>query len=285
MKFIKVIANALISIIVFILILISMFISSSQKLISKENISVFISDADILNVDVNVLFNQEEIKITLKEKITNLAILNNIPNEIVEDILKSEEINEMLGDFFNQTITYVIEGGSKPNIQDESVNKIKEVANISLNDNLNIMIEEDELNNYIESFSKSIVDIVPERDEIINNSDMELFKIMINFNLIYLYIIILCLLLISIFINKKYYIPFKILGISMFVSGILFVIMGSLEYIVTNFIIKDIQGMQPFIMPLITNVLTIWFKQGIMISFTSLFLILIYITLNRMNKS
>lgn len=285
MKFIKVFANILISTIVFILILISMFISSSQKLISKENISDFISDADILNVDVNVLFNQEEIKITLKEKITNLAILNNIPKEIVEDILKSEEINEMLGDFFNQTITYVIEGGSKPNIQDESINKIKEVASISLNDNLNIMIEEEELNNYIESFSKSIVDIVPNRDEIINNYDMEIFKIMINFNLTSIYLIILGLLLISIIINKKYYIPFKILGISMFISGILFVIIGSLEYVVTNFIIKDIQGMQTFITPLITNVLTIWFKQGIMISFTSLFLILIYITLNRMNKS
>lgn len=285
MKFIKIISNILISIIVFILILISMFISSGQKLISKENISHFISDADILNVDVNVLFNQAEIKITLKEKITNLAISNNIPKEIVDDILKSEEINEMLGDFFNQTITYVIENGSKPNIQEESINQIKEVANISLNDNLNIMIEEEELNNYIESFSKSIVDIVPNRDEIINNYDMEIFKIIINFNLIYLYIIILILLLISIFVNKKCYIPFKILGISMFISGILFVIMGSLEYIVTNFIIKDIQGMQPFITPLITNVLTIWFKQGIVISFTSLFLILIYITLNRMNKS
>ena len=59
-----------------------------------------------MNMDVNLIFNLEESGITLEEKIYNLGIDSNIPQEIVDDILKSEEINFILGDFFSKTIDY-----------------------------------------------------------------------------------------------------------------------------------------------------------------------------------
>jgi len=283
MRFIKTIFNIITFLILFILISSAMFIQCSKTLISKENISEFISDANILNIDVNVLFNQEESGITLKQKIYDLAIENNIPEEITNNILESEEINELLGDFFNQTIIYIIEGGTKPQISNNTINNIKEVAKISLEDNLNIMLEEEELEIYIENYCKSISDIVPNRDLIIGTTPIDTVKKIINFDLIYLYITIILVLILPALSSKKFYIPIKYLGISMFISGLMFVILGSMEFVISGLIMENLKGMIPFIAPLITNVLTIWFKSGVLISFTAITLILIYVTLNKIH--
>ena len=71
----------------------------------------------------------------------------------------------------------------------------------------------------------------------------------------------------------------------MLISGLLFVTIGSMEYIISNLISTQITLMQPFVLPLITNLLTIWFKSGVLVSFSSIVLILIYLTINRMSKT
>jgi len=281
MKLVKLVFNIFIFLVLQLLIMVAMFVQCSKTLISQENISDFISDADILNVDINVLFNQEESGITLKEKIAELATLNNIPDEIVEDILQSEEINQLLGDFFNQTITYIIEGGKKPQISETSIENMKKAANTSLNNHLNIMLEEEQLEIYIEDYSKSITNIVPDRTVVIGDMPTDIIKYIINFDMTYLYIAIILLLALPALSTKKFYTPIKYLGFAMFISGIIFVIIGSMEFVITSFIANNIQGMVPFVLSLITNVLTIWFKSGVLISFTSILLLLIYTTLNR----
>ena len=55
----------------------------------------------------------------------------------------------------------------------------------------------------------------------------------------------------------------------------------AMEFLISNLIIENIQGMIPFITPLITNVLTVCFKSGVISSFTAITLILVYITLNK----
>lgn len=281
MKVIKIVLNVLISISLFCLVILLMFISSSRTLISRENISHFISDANILNVDINVLFNQEESGITLKEKITMLALESDIPEEIITDILNSDEINQLLGDFFNQTITYIIEGGNKPQISSSSIESIKEVALNSLDEHLNVMISEEELEEYMENYCGKIIEIIPERNVIIGDSHTDLIEKVIKFNVLYAYIIIILLLLLICIINKRWFLFIKYLGITMFISGVLFVVLGSLEYVISNLITNKILGMTPFVLPLITNILTIWFKIGVLVSFTSIVLILIYAIINR----
>lgn len=254
-------------------------------LISKENISNFISEGNILNVDVNVLFNQGESGVTLKEKITLLAKENNIPEQIVTDILKSEQINQLLGDFFNQTITYLIEGGNKPQISQDTIDDIKKTASISLNEHINVMIEEEQLNTYIDNYCNSIIDIIPDRSVIVDSNYTQLLEKIINFNVIYLYAIILLFLILSSIINQKWYFFIKILGYSMFTAGIIFVIFGSMEYIISNLVVENVMGIVPFILPLITNILTISFKTGVFVSFSSIVIVLIYLTINRIKIS
>jgi len=281
MRYLKYIINTFIVIILTILITTLMFINCSKTLISSENISDFINDANILDMDINTLFNKEESGIILKDKLYTLAIENNIPKEIIEDILKSDEINYLLGDFFNQSIKYIINNTEKPKILPETIEDMKNIANQSLEEHLNIMLEPEILDTYIEDYCNSITTIIPERDNIIGDIPLELSQEIVNFNISYIYIIIILILILTILINKKWYIFIKYLGISMLISGIIFVILGSLEYIIINLITNKITAMQSFILPLITNILTIFFKSGVLVSFTSIVVILIYMTLNK----
>ena len=88
--------NFVLSLILFVLITIIIFISSCKNLVTKESISNYVKSIDILNVDLGIIFNLDEKGITLKEEITNLAINSNIPKSIINDILKSKEINIFL---------------------------------------------------------------------------------------------------------------------------------------------------------------------------------------------
>jgi len=281
MRYLKYIINTFIVITLTILILILMFINCSKTLISSENISDFINDANILNMDINTLFNQEESGIILKDKLYFLAIDNNIPKEIIEDILKSKEINYLLGDFFNQSIKYIINNTKKPKLSSETIDGMKKIANQSLEEHLNIMLEPEILEIYIENYCNSIITIIPDRDNIIGDIPIKLPKKIVNFDMIHMYIIIILILLLTILINKKWYSFIKYLGISMLISGIIFVILGSLEYIIINLITNQITAMKSFILPLITNILTIFFKSGVLVSFTSIVVILISMTLNK----
>lgn len=262
-----------------------MFITCTKTLISKENISDFVKEANILNVDVNILFNQEESGITLKEKIVSLAIENKIPKEVIEDILKSKQINKLLGDFFNQTIIYAIKGGNKPEMLEETVSDMKFIATQSLSNHINIMMEEEQLDLYIENYCNAIVNIVPDRSEMIGNFQVDILEDILSFNNYYLYIIIFLLLVLITVINKSLYKFIKYFGITMLISGVLFVVIGSMDYIISNLLLNQITAMQSFISPLITNFLTICFKSGVLVSFSSIVLILMYLTINTMTKN
>lgn len=281
MKLLKGLINTIMFLLLLILILSAMFIICSKTLISKKNIANFISKANVLNFDINILFNQEPPGITLKEKVITLGIENNIPKEIIDDILKSDEVNEWLADFFNQVINYVINGGSEPKISIDTIEDMKKIANESLNNHINIMIEEQQMDKYIEKYCQSIVALTPKRQNTIINIPVPILEKIINFNIWYLYTIIVLVLIFISVINKKWYKFIKYLGLTMLISGIMFVIIGSLEYAINNLVLNEIVSLKPFITPLITNVLTIWFKGGVLASFSSVVIVLIYMTINK----
>lgn len=284
MKILKIIGKCLatvLSLVLFALFITTMALFSSKEMITKENLSVYIKDAKVLNMDINVLFNKEESGITLKEKISQMAIEVGIPREITEDILKSDEINEFLGDFFSKTIIYIINGGDKPQISNEVTDKMASVAVSSLEEHINIMIEEEELKEYVYKYSDNLTRLIPERNEIIDSKTIEVASYILNFNNFYLYIaifaniILICLFLLSFYKTIKY------VGIPMLLSGILFVVLGCMNNLITQFVLNNINGLEIFIVPLITSFLTIVFKVGILFSFSGLLLTIIYIVLNR----
>ena len=250
-------------------------------MINRENLSNYTENADILNMDSNVIFNLDESGITLKEKIYNLAVECNIPEKIILDILKSEEINIVLGDFFNKTIYYLVNGGYKPQLSDDTINKMVQISMISLYEHLNIMMEEDELEKYVLEYCHKLTNIIPDRQEMIGNLPISYVQKFLNFDIWILYLLAFsCILLLNV-LTFSFYKPIKYLGICFFISGVIFVILGCMNNVINDIIVSQITNMKILISPLITILLTIWFKLGVLISFSGVFLILFYIIINR----
>lgn len=267
--------------ILFLLIVLIILFHSGRNLINRENLSNYTENADILNMDSNVIFNLDESGITLKEKIYNLAVECNIPEKIILDILKSEEINIVLGDFFNKTIYYLVNGGYKPQLSDDTINKMIQISMISLDEHLNIMMEDDELEKYVLEYCHKLTNIIPDRQEMIGNLPISYIQKFLNFDIWTLYLLAFsCILLLNI-LTFSFYKPIKYLGICFFISGVIFVILGCMNNVINDIIVSQITNMKILISPLITILLTIWFKLGVLISFSGVFLILFYIIINR----
>lgn len=271
----------ILSLILFFLICFMTFILSCKTLITKENLSDYVKSIDVLNVDLGIIFNLEEKGITLKEKIYDLAIESKIPEPIINDILKSDEINNILGDFFKSTIDYVLKGDTKPNISKETKEKMIDISFISLENHMNIMISEEELEVYVIDYCSKLVDIVPERNLIIGYYTMDRINQIVYFDITNIIILIVIDIILICVINKSIYKVFRYLGSTMILSGLIFVVIGCLNNLISAYIIGKYSTLENFILPLVTNVLTIVFKNGVLLSFTGIFIYLTYIIANR----
>ena len=263
MKILKIIRKAIAincSILIFFLIVALVFLYSCKSVINQENLSNYIEDADVLNMDVNMIFNLEESGITLNEKIYQLGIESEIPEQILDDIISSDEINIILGDFFSNTINYLVNGDEKPQLSIDSINKMIEVANNSLDNHLNLILDSEVLDSYIQNFCNKLTDIVPERQEVIGRLPITYIQDFLNFNPLYLYLAILVLIIVIVVCLLSIYRPLKYLAIPMIISGVLFAILGSMNNFINSYVISNLDGLKPLISPFITIILTIIFK-------------------------
>ena len=269
------------SVLIFILIVALVFLYSGKSLVNRENLSNYIENAEVLNMDINVIFNLEESGITLKEKIYQLGLESNIPEDVLDDIISSDEINIIFGDFFSNTIDYLVNGLNKPQLSEDSINKLIEVANDSLEDHINLMLESEQLEEYIRDFCSKLADIVPERYEVIGGLPITSIQAFLNFNQLYLYLMIAILLVIITICLWSIYKPIKYLAIPMISSGVMFAIFGSMNNFINDYVISNLDGLKPLISPFITILLTIIFKVGVLVSFSGVFLMIIYVVINR----
>lgn len=269
------------SILIFILIVALVFLYSGKNVINQENLSNYIKDAEVLNMDINVIFNLEESGITLNEKIYQLGIESGIPEVVLDDIINSDEINVIFGDFFSNTIDYLVNGIDKPQLSNDSVDTMIEVANESLDSHLNLMLESEQLEEYIYDFCTKLTDIVPERQEVIGRLPINFIQDFLNFNQIYIYLMICVLLVVVAICLFSLYRPLKYLAIPMIVSGVLFAILGSADNFINSYIISNLDNLKLLISPFITILFTIIFKIGVLISFSGVFIMLIYVVINR----
>ena len=269
------------SVLIFILIVALVFLYSGKSLVNRENLSNYIENAEVLNMDINVIFNLEESGITLKEKIYQLGLESNIPEDVLDDIISSDEINIIFGDFFSNTIDYLVNGLNKPQLSEDSINKLIEVANDSLEDHINLILESEQLEEYIRDFCSKLADIVPERYEVIGSLPITSIQAFLNFNQLYLYLMIAILLVIITICLWSIYKPIKYLAIPMISSGVMFAIFGSMNNFINDYVISNLDGLKPLISPFITILLTIIFKVGVLVSFSGVFLMIIYVVINR----
>ena len=155
------------------------------------------------------------------------------------------------------------------------------VAETSLENHINIMIDEEQLDEYIVDYCEKLTEIVPERQEIIGDLPISSIRTFLNFNSGYLYLILGILFGMTIICLWSFYKPLKYLAIPMIIVGVLFVVLGSTNNFINSIIISRITTMETLLSPLITILLTIWFKIGVLFSFSGIFLLIIYTAINR----
>lgn len=277
----------LIAIGLFLTLVFTMLLITTKNLITKDNLSNYIEDAKILDMKANTLLDigPEGKEITLREKIETMALEIGIPKEVVEDLLDSRELNELLGEFFSRTVNYVLNGGEKPHLSDETVDKMKRAALESSEHHINITLENEILEQYMDSYIQQLHGLLPERTHylgtgvIVNN-----LRQFLNINSLYMYLLMAGMVLLIGLLTWSSYKPLKYVSIVMIIAGIMFAALGSANGILNGFIIGKLHSMQTIISPLITNILTLWFKCGVLVSFSGMFLLIIYAVIARVMK-
>ncbi|MEG2321958.1 MAG: hypothetical protein RSB71_00510 [Bacilli bacterium] len=280
MKVVNILKKSLIvlcSILIFSLIIITMFITSNKKLVTKDNLTLYAKNTEVLKLNLKFIIKED---VTLEEKIKELGKSAGIPEDIVFDILKSNELKELFGEFFSKTIDYVINGGKRPVLEKQTVTNITKVATDSLERHLNIVLEKETLVRYIEKYTTDITSIIPNRSEIINNQYFVYMQDILKFNTLYLYFALLGLIILTGLLSKSAYKPLKYLGISMLLGGLIFVIIGSCYGLINPYIVKNIIDLE-LVSSLVRSILNLWFKIGVFVSFTSVIILLIYIAITR----
>lgn len=273
-------------ILLFLTILSVMLLTATKNIISKESIADYINKSDVLEIKVGKLFKVENANIsedsTVRETVIIMANDAGIPKDVVNDLVESNELNNLLGDFIRGIIDYAIIGGEKPTISSETIKNLVNVANNSLESHIDIVMEEEDLDLYIESYIKSLNSIVPERNDIVTDiSNLDMIRNILTFNTSYLYVTIgILTILISLLLWNWYY-PIKYLGITTTLAGVIFTVIGSLEWPIYNLIKDRIEKMEDLVRPLLEKVLAICFKEGVIYTVIGIVLIITFIVLNR----
>lgn len=273
----KKILSFILIIILFIIVFLTTIIVTTKNMIKTDNLADYIKEANILNTNISYIMDYDD-DVTLKDKISEIALSNGIPQKIVDDLLESDEIISLLGEYFSNLINYTINGEIKPEISLSTIEKIKKVSEESLDNHINIMMPKEELDEKIDQYIKQINTFVFERESVIEN--IKIIKDFINFKIIYFYIAILLILILLSLLNKIHK-AIKYFAIILLTLGIIFVTLGCLDGIIIDFVTNKFNITNKFIPPLITNLLTISFKNGVLISFIGVALIIIYMGINR----
>ena len=289
MKIVRLIKKSLVilcTVLLFFSIISVMLLTATKNIVSKESISDYINKANILELQVGKVLKTDNTSLdnnsTIRETILAMAKNASIPEAIIDDVIKSNELSNLLGDFVKGIIDYAVIGVEKPTISDEAKEQLINTANKSLESHIDLVMEEEELDKYIENFINTLNGMVPERNDIvIDSSKLDLVRNILTFDTTYLYVSILILTSLIVVLLRNWYYPIKSLGITMLISGVLFTIVGCLEWPIYNLIKDSIVKIDDLIHPLLNKVLMICFKEGVIYSALGIVLIILFVVIHR----
>ncbi len=256
------------------------FLSENKQLISHTSLAYYIEEGDILNVKASYILNTYE-EIPLVEKLGNTATSIGIPEEVITDILDSEELKQVLGYFFSQSLNKYYED---VNLPDEALDLMIESALKSSENHLSVTMSDGELTAKVNDFYYEIKGLMLEQIDIIGNSKiLQYWQLSLNYDFSYMYFLILINLIVLAVVNKGVVKVLKYLGITLIICGVIYVLLSSLSPILKQFLLNELQGTQALLSPLITNLLTSWFLAGVTISFIGVFILIVYNVIYRLS--
>ncbi len=261
-----------------LVLLIMFFFVTNYNLVSENNLNKYIKDADILNIKASYILNVSD-DITVIEKLENMALELNIPEEIIVDILDSEELKFLLVEYFERSLNSYYDDVT---ISQNTIDKMIDSAHISSMDHLSVVISDEELEYLIIEYCNNIQQLMPEKLEVIGNSTiLKVWNYTFDYSFVNYILIILVLIVIVTLINKDFKISIKYIGLGMLISGVIYVLLGSLDNVINTYLTNELDGIKVILSPLITQLTTIWFQTGFLLSFSGVFIYLIFVFIKR----
>ncbi len=264
------------------LFLVLFFFITNHNLINDNNLSTYINEADILNIKASYIFDVTD-DITVLEKLEEMAFELAIPEEIIDDILKSEELTSILAEYFKISLNSYYD---EVILSNDLIEKMIEIALVSSEDHLNIVLSDDVLEELIITYCNNVQSLMPEKLEVIGNSKiLKIWNYSFDFNQLYLLLIGLVIVVLVTLVNKDFKKSIKYIGLTLMITGIIFVLFGSLDGVLNNYLTDELDGIKVILSPLITQLATIWFQTGFLLSFSGILIYLIFVFIKRIEAT
>lgn len=275
MKFLKGLGKffaVILSIFACVVSLLMIFYISVSRFISTNNLKKVLNTSNVLKMEVDGVSFEYEI-IGIFEEF-------DISKEDAKSVISSQEFTNLMDDYFAKAIDYYILDKDFPTFDNNTLNNLLDLA-MSKNTKLNTLQKEEikkELMKEMEEIEKSL----PDKEEIMSDSFLnEITGIYSSISVFYFIGAIIILMFIIFVFTYSLYKPFKYIGISLIVSGTLFMI----PYMAFGYLTKLI-NVDMFVISVIKNLAYQFFITSLMVLSVGIVFVVFYTLINSyLNKN
>lgn len=238
--------------------------------INTNNLNKFINVKNILTIR----YEDSTLKDDLITSFEDIGISKSDSEEIID----SNEFNDLFDDYLNGVILYYFNDGTYPQLSDEKLDTFLDF--ILLKNNTLSSYQKNKLKNIIIDEKDNFVNSLPRRDEILNDKFIsDSIKFYNSISIFYFIGAIIIIMFLIFIFTWSLYKPFKYVGISLIVPSILFTIL----YIFRNKIIGYF-NLESFFYILINNMFYQLFISSLILFGIGILFIILYLVINKFKK-
>lgn len=275
MKFLKGLGKffaVILSIFACVVSLLMIFYISVSRFISTNNLKKVLNTSNVLKMEVD--------GVSLEYEIIGIFEEFDISREDAKAVISSQEFTNLMDDYFAKAIDYYILDKDFPTFDNNTLNNLLDLA-MSKNTKLNTL-QKEEIKKELMKEMEEIEESLPDKEEIMNDSFLkEITGIYSSISVFYFIGAIIILMFIIFVFTYSLYKPFKYIGISLIVSGTLFMI----PYMVFGYLTKLI-NVDMFVISVIKNLAYQFFITSLMVLSVGIVFVVFYTLINSyLNKN
>ena len=275
MKFLKGLGKffaVILSIFACVVSLLMIFYISVSRFISTNNLKKVLNTSNVLKMEVD--------GVSLEYEIIGIFEEFDISREDAKSVISSQEFTNLMDDYFAKAIDYYILDKDFPTFDNNTLNNLLDLA-MSKNTKLNTL-QKEEIKKELMKEMEEIEESLPDKEEIMSDSFLkEITGIYSSVSIFYFIGAIIILMFIIFVFTYSLYKPFKYIGISLIVSGTLFMI----PYMVFGYLIKLI-NVDMFVISVIKNLAYQFFITSLMVLSVGIVFVVFYTLINSyLNKN
>ena len=275
MKFFKGLGRffaVILSIFACVVSLLMIFYISVSRFISTNNLKKVLNTSNVLKMEVD--------GVSLEYEIIGIFEEFDISREDAKAVISSQEFSNLMDDYFAKAIDYYILDKDFPTFDNNTLNNLLDLA-MSKNTKLNTL-QKEEIKKELMKEMEEIEESLPDKEEIMSDSFLkEITGIYSSISVFYFIGAIIILMFIIFVFTYSLYKPFKYIGISLIVSGTLFMI----PYMVFGYLTKLI-NVDMFVISVIKNLAYQFFITSLMVLSVGIVFVVFYTLINSyLNKN